>query len=237
MNNFISIESTDGVGKTTIAKALAQKLNYEFTEKPVHQLFDSQNSMDIYLNMADNIHSIDNKNLRAMFYGFSNMLLQEVSQNKNIVTDRHILSNLCWQKTVENKEIFDFIVKNTKLPDLTIILTADEETIRNRIKNRNPNDPDLLKVHLSQHEIKTIINYAKEYNFTYHVIDTTNKTVDMIVDEIIVVYNLFLNNKIINLDLLIPIKNKKNQTNKTRKRTDYLEKFKELDFGTPKDFN
>ena len=38
---FIAIEGVDGVGKTTVARLLAELLQCEFVEKPFHLLLDT----------------------------------------------------------------------------------------------------------------------------------------------------------------------------------------------------
>lgn len=42
----IAIEGMDGVGKTTLSKALVEKLNYEYVDKPFKFLFDNLNVND-----------------------------------------------------------------------------------------------------------------------------------------------------------------------------------------------
>lgn len=42
--NHISIEGMDGVGKSTTCKILAERLGYEFVEKPLHYLFDDSDN-------------------------------------------------------------------------------------------------------------------------------------------------------------------------------------------------
>lgn len=85
-------------------------------------------------------------------------------------------------------------MKIIQKPTITIVLTADETTIRERITNRNPNDPDLDKVDRSQKQIKTIVDYAIKYDFSYIEIDTSNRSINEIVDDII---NYLKTNKII----------------------------------------
>lgn len=45
---FIAIEGVDGVGKTTVARLLAEQLQCEFVEKPFHLLLDTLPVEDAY---------------------------------------------------------------------------------------------------------------------------------------------------------------------------------------------
>ena len=72
----IAIEGMDGVGKTTVANILAKKLNFTIVEKPLHLLFDQNDSFTNYIKYRDYVNlQVDNDPLRAWFYGLGNIFL------------------------------------------------------------------------------------------------------------------------------------------------------------------
>lgn len=184
--NHISIEGMDGVGKSTTCKLLAERLGYEFVEKPLHYLLDdNEDEIKQYQKVAKRVNSNENRNFTAWYYGLNNIYLYEKFKDKNIVTDRHIVSNYCWSGTKDNDDIYDLILKKIGKPKLTVILYAKEEVILSRLKKRNLNDSDIGKVHKSEKAYERMIYFCETKRLEYVVIDTSNKNVEDIVNEII----------------------------------------------------
>ena len=52
----IAIEGMDGVGKTSVAELIAEKLGYQFIEKPLHLLLDEEGQMENYLKISSYIN-------------------------------------------------------------------------------------------------------------------------------------------------------------------------------------
>ena len=76
--NHISIEGMDGVGKSTTCKLLAEKLGYEFVEKPLHYLLDdSDDEIKQYQKVAKRVNSNSNRTFTAWYYGLNNIYLYE----------------------------------------------------------------------------------------------------------------------------------------------------------------
>lgn len=183
--NHISIEGMDGVGKSTTCKILAERLDYEFVEKPLHYLFDdSDNEIKQYQKIAKRVNSNPNRTFTAWYYGLNNIYLYEKFKDKNIVTDRHIVSNYCWSGTKDNMDIYDLILKKIGKPKLTIILYATPEAILKRLKHRDINDSDINKVNLSEKAYERMIYFCETKKLEYLVIDTSNKTPEETVDLI-----------------------------------------------------
>lgn len=187
--NHISIEGMDGVGKSTTCKILAERLGYEFVEKPLHYLFDdSDNEIKQYQKIAKRVNSNPNRTFTAWYYGLNNIYLYEKFKDKNIVTDRHIVSNYCWSGTKDNMDIYNLILKKIGKPKLTIILYATPEAILKRLKHRDINDSDINKVNLSEKAYERMIYFCETKKLEYLVIDTSNKipeeTVDLIMKRI-----------------------------------------------------
>ena len=149
--NHISIEGMDGVGKSTTCKLLADKLGYEFVEKPLHYLLDDKDDeISQYQKVAKRVNSNQNRTFTAWYYGLNNIYLYEKFKDKNIVTDRHIVSNYCWSESKDNGDIYNLILKKIGKPKLTVILYAKPEVIMSRLKKRDINDSDLCKVEKSE---------------------------------------------------------------------------------------
>lgn len=181
----ISIEGMDGVGKTTICKLLAEKINYKFVEKPLHYIFDENESEVFnYRKISKKINEIENKDFTAWYYGLNNIYLYEKFKNSNIITDRHIVSNYCWSGTKQNEDIYDLIINKIGKPFVTVILYAKPEVILSRLKSRNINDPDTRKVSISEKNYHKMIKFCKLKKFNYILIDTSYKSADEVVTEI-----------------------------------------------------
>ena len=183
--NHISIEGMDGVGKSTIWRLLAKKLGYVFVEKPLHYLLDDNDEILQYQKVAKRVNENSNRNFTAWYYGLNNIYLYEKFRNKNIVTDRHIVSNYCWSGTDYNKDIYNLILKKIGRPKLTVVLYATPETILNRLKKRSVNDSDINKVEKSEKAYERMIYFCETKKLEYIVIDTSDKLPEEIVDLII----------------------------------------------------
>lgn len=184
--NHISIEGMDGVGKSTTCKLLAEKLGYEFIEKPLHYLLDdSDDEIKQYQKVEKRVNSNPNRTFTAWYYGLNNIYLYEKFKDKNIVTDRHIVSNYCWSGSKDNGDIYNLILKKIGKPKLTVILYAKPEVIMARLKKRDINDSDLVKVEKSEKAYERMIYFCETKKLNYMVVDTSNKNVDEVVEEIL----------------------------------------------------
>ena len=184
--NHISIEGMDGVGKSTTCKLLAEKLGYIFVEKPLHYLLDeNDNEITQYQKIAKRVNSNENRNFTAWYWGLNNIYLYERFKDKNIVTDRHIVSNYCWSGSEYNKDIYDLILKKIGKPKLTVILYAKPDVLLKRLKHRDINDSDIAKVEKSEKAYERMIYFCEREKLEYCVIDTENKTPEQIVDSIL----------------------------------------------------
>ena len=188
---FIVFEGIDGVGKTSLAQKLSHQLNYKFIETPLSELMF--NNPQIYAKVVDYIHSYLPGFLRAWFYSFSNLYLsekycQEHSTNqRNLITNRYVVSNFAYNSDNYTGNFFANLFQFLAKPDLTIYLTADLETIKQRISNRNKDDKDLLQVEYNKNVRELLmLNFLKQnYNAKQvAIINTTNLNLDEVYKKI-----------------------------------------------------
>ena len=188
---FIVFEGIDGVGKTSLAQKLSHQLNYKFIETPLSELMF--NNPQIYAKVVDYIHSYLPVFLRAWFYSFSNLYLsekycQEHSTNqRNLITNRYVVSNFAYNSDNYTGNFFANLFQFLAKPDLTIYLTADLETIKQRISNRNKDDKDLLQVEYNKNVREPLmLNFLKQnYNAKQvAIINTTNLNLDEVYKKI-----------------------------------------------------
>lgn len=184
---FIAFEGMDGVGKTTVAKAIAKKFNYEFKESPLKELFKIDTRL--YNEICNNVNqNTENMILKSWFYALGNIYTKVTSQNKNVVVDRHLVSNYYWNATNETEEMFNFLLKIIGKPDLTIVLYANNVTRVNRIKKRNKTDEDLLDPNKLKVGYDKMITYLNKNQMEHVIIDTTYLNLE----EVITVVEKFI---------------------------------------------
>lgn len=184
----IAIEGIDGVGKSTAAKNLAERLGFSLVEKPLHFLFDENGSEENYIRIRNEVNKSKNKRFTGWFYGLGNIFLYEHFKNENIITDRHILSNYCWSGDDTTDYIFDAIYQTTGAPDFTFLIVASQEAVEKRLKKRNPNDPDLKKVEYIPTAYAKMKVVLERYKMPGIIIDTSEmgekEVVDIMVSEL-----------------------------------------------------
>lgn len=183
--NHISIEGMDGVGKSTTCRLLAKKLGYKFVEKPLHYLFDEEDSFEKYLKIRDKVNSNQNRNFTAWFYGLGSLYMYERFKNENIVTDRHLVSNYAWSGSGYNDDIYELLLKKLGYPKLTVLLYSSSEVIIERLNQRNKHDRDIEKAKISENIYARMIEFCKKYKLPFVLIDTSELTPDEVVDQII----------------------------------------------------
>ncbi len=181
----LAIEGVDGVGKTTVCKILAEKLSFKFIEKPLHYLFDSENEFKNYIRIRDYVNLQDDKIFTSWFYGLGNIYLYHKFGTKNIITDRHLVSNYYWSGDENSQAVFDCLIDLIGKPDYTFLLYAKEDVIRKRIINRDVKDPDINKAPLVPEAYKKMENFLINNNMKYKLIDSTELNANEVVDIIL----------------------------------------------------
>lgn len=180
----IAIEGFDGTGKTTLAKNLAKKLEFEYIQKPMSYILGDES----YLKAAKYINATQNELMRALFYSCGNVYA--LNNFEKIVTDRHLLSSFFYNYSELTKELYDFLNSTLRKPDLTVLLYCDNKVRKERIIKRNPQDKDIERVDLfNMDDFKRMQDFLEENNYNFIVIDTSNSSEEEIVAEIIKAMN------------------------------------------------
>lgn len=178
----IAIEGIDGVGKTTIARELARKIGFSCIEKHLHALLDGEAISDIpnYLRVTEKVNASQDNLFRAWFYALGNLYLREHYGEKDIITDRYFASNYSWNGTAENEFVFEKLIKILGKPEITFLIYADPQIRTERIRKRNPADPDLKNsaINFSDVMYTRLTGFLKKYDFHFYTIDTSDLSVE-----------------------------------------------------------
>jgi|TARA_B100000959_G_scaffold97519_1_gene103321 deoxyadenosine/deoxycytidine kinase len=163
---FIVVEGPIGVGKTTLAKKLANSLDSEillenFLDNPFLKLF--YNDIERYALPTQLYFLLQRSN------DFSKEKTDTINK-KNIISDFFINKDKLFAKAIlSNKEynLYLDIYKALKLaipnPDLVIYLQADCNTLMNRIRKRGNN----FENNLTEDYLKNIIAAYTKYFYSY----------------------------------------------------------------------
>lgn len=181
----ISVEGFDGVGKTTTCRLLAEKLGYEFVEKPLHYLFDEGDSFDEYLRIRDKVNACPDRDFTAAFYGLGSLYLYHLYDGKNIVTDRHLCSNYAWSGNGENDDVYELLLKKLGKPYLTVVLYAKPETIKARLRGRDEKDPDIKKISKSEEIYGKMRSFCQNNDLNTLWLHTDNMSPEWIVELVL----------------------------------------------------
>ena len=177
----------DGCGKTTVAKALAERFNYQYLAKPFAYFFegmgfDSKQIKDIEWKVWET----EDEALITLLYGMGLLYGTRCIAEDNIVYDRHYASNYYWHGNVETDSLHKEIMRLGGQPDLTIVLVASVETRMRRIYERDKTDQDLSNSAMYDYGYKKLVHFLNDNNISYVIIDTENKPVEEIIAEAIV---------------------------------------------------
>jgi len=156
-----------GAGKSTLGKALSEKLSFEFLD--TDEIITQEQNLaitDIFSQFGENYFRQLEKNLVLKLSDFENKI---ISTGGGLVQDIENLNNL-------------------KKNGFVVYLQASVETLYSRIKDDNKRP--LLQVDNPLEKLSEIlIAREKNYKLANFIINTENKTIDYIVNELIREYN------------------------------------------------
>lgn len=181
----IAIEGMDGVGKTIISKMLADKLDYQYIDKPFKFLFSKLNLSEADIKTLEwKLYETYDEALITLFYGMGLLYGTRCNSNKDIVYDRHFVSNYYWHGNEETDSLHAELINLCGKPDLTVLLTASVSTRIKRIYERNNQDLDLSNSAMYDDGTSKMLEFLQNNKFNYIVVDTEKLLPDEIVDII-----------------------------------------------------
>ena len=185
----IAIEGLDGVGKTTTAKALSEKIGFHFIEKPLHYLMtNGDDGMETYMRIMEKVNNETDLFFRSLYYSAGNCFTANIAKKINIVTDRHIASTYFWNHiSGKNDNLFDMLINYCGKPDFTFILFAEQSVRQTRIHKRNPNDPDLKNKSFSDNEYDKLIDFVRYYDMPFFFLDTSQLSQEEVISQMLYV--------------------------------------------------
>lgn len=165
---IVSFEGMDGSGKTTIAKAVADKnkFNYEpLILKKALNINDAE-----YSNLIKLVRKSTYKKLPFMFYTIKCIL--DNSLFVDTITERTMLSTYYFEKNKIIESEWDYVMQRNVIPDITFLLYASPKVRYDRIFKRNKFDVDLQSCEALCDGYDDMIYFAKKYNIPYIGINT-----------------------------------------------------------------
>ncbi len=183
MNKLIVVDGIDGVGKTTVAKLLAEKMGGEYYKTPpeeysqIREIFDSGEATAKYLfYLATLIHS--------------SSLIWEKLEKKSVIIDRFIPSTICYHEVQGvNTDIVEWRNLPVLKPDFYFCLEVTKrEEWQRRIAQREGKSM-ACKINSDYARFNSINTQIKKLILSLDgtVIDTTNSSVEETVNKILLI--------------------------------------------------
>lgn len=179
---LVAIEGLDGCGKTTIAKMVSERLNFEYKSDYLEKMLNIDDAE--FYSIKKRINECKNNNeirallfISALLYGFYS------KSNQDICFDRSILSEYLFDGFEETEEYFDLIVKKGYVPDLTVVLYGNIEILEKRVKYRNNEEKDYEAILNSDTKYKKMLGFAERNKINFQIIDIANKSIDEVFEE------------------------------------------------------
>jgi len=171
----IIIFGMKGVGKSTIARALAKRLDYTYADTDL--IIEKQYNKDNNKTKLP-FRQIFAKHGRAYFNKLEEKAIQEISKKDNIVIS-------VGGSTLFNKKNYITLKTNSKVKSIFIHLTADKKTLLKRIMRRGI--PPFLDDKDPKRSLSTLLKQRvpRYRELSDYMVSTTNKTVSEIISKII----------------------------------------------------
>lgn len=188
-----SIDGYDGTGKTTLARKLSEKLNYNYLEKPFILKYQIENNCS-YEEAKEKTGEIEkqlfkngDKRKIASYYLEALKWVSNTFNIRDTILDRGLLTTYAVVGDNQTRDIFEDYINFGAFLDGSIYLIADDLERRKRIYLNDPNDPDL------KYPIKWRINdlesFADTMKLNYYKIDTNNKNINEVFEEALKIVN------------------------------------------------
>jgi deoxyguanosine kinase len=137
---FITVEGPIGVGKTSLAKAIASHFQY----KLLKEIVDENPFLDkFYDDIQEWSFQTEMFFLCNRYKQLEDIQVKYIQNNQPVVADYHIFKNLIFaQRTIQEsqfskyKDIYTILTKDMPRPNMVIYLDASIETLMHRIALR-----------------------------------------------------------------------------------------------------
>ena len=188
---IITIDGLDGSGKSTLARKLANRLHFKYIDKPIYQLFNVTGDDNIlyepiYLLQNAVYNETQSDRLKAWFTGMSLLYIKEVMASQNIIIDRGLLSGYAFNGNADSDIVFETLLNLGIWFDLSIFLYVSTDIRIQRLKKRNPNDPDLKFKKILNLNYNSVDSFIKKHpTLPILVIDTDALTESEVFDKAI----------------------------------------------------
>ncbi|GGE48049.1 deoxyguanosine kinase [Pullulanibacillus camelliae] len=159
---YVAIEGPIGVGKTTLARALASALNFKCYEEVVegHPLLKA-----FYDNMEQTSFQTEMFFLTHRYEQLE-AISRDLQAGQSIVADYHIFKNKLFAEQTLKKhhynkftQIYDILIKDLPSPNVLVYLKASLDELLFRIKKRNR----AAEEHLSADYLKQLVQSYEQW--------------------------------------------------------------------------
>ena len=186
---LVAFEGMDGVGKSTVAKAVAKKINFRHEKQRLTNILDI--SDEVFNKLVKVIRTSENEYMGFVFYTLRCMLDKDIKENT--IVERSMISTYYFEHNKVSKEEFQKVMNYNLIPNITFILYASKDVRKERIYKRNINDSDLKSDEALNDGYNTMLNFTREFNIPYVGIDTEKYSFEEIINiciETIINYKL-----------------------------------------------
>jgi deoxyguanosine kinase len=190
---FITVEGPIGVGKTSLAKAIADHFNLHLLKEIVNEnpFLDK-----FYTNIEEWSFQTEMFFLCNRYKQLEDIEQQYLHNNLPVVADYHILKNLIFaDRTLKSTQlrkyhqIYDILTSDMRTPNVVVYLTASLETLQKRIEMRGREfekniEPSYLQQLIEDYE-STIATFERTYphipvlRFNGDMLDFVHKKADL----------------------------------------------------------
>ena len=174
--NFVVVEGLDGVGKTTLAKFLQDKLGYIYMYSLPQRFID----------LRHELLASANGHVQFLYYlsgvvAVQDELREHLKQGNRVVMDRYIYTTLAYHQALRVDTTFVSLEKLPIIwPDRCILLIASEETRLERLYRRKggveSKDINAEFTRLAQEALFTMLSSS--------VVDTDKKSAHDVFEEV-----------------------------------------------------
>ncbi|MDG2810183.1 AAA family ATPase, partial [Vibrio parahaemolyticus] len=175
---FIVIEGVDGVGKSTICKLVASRLNFIYHKSPMNKMRDAK---IYYEDLGDALSRY--YFYRAVVQSDSVLIKEKLSTGNSIICDRYIESLYSYHLAMDPKITSIFESNYVFKADVEILLTASQKIRIERICERSNLGKEKTKMDESQGFLDVVQNIFR--NRIKLQINTDHKTIEEVVNEVV----------------------------------------------------